>query len=218
MTCDVLHPQTHNALSRFLRYTGWLVFAALFGTCFTACQDRPTSLTVALNYSPSNTISNAWALPPNQGKIYILPVDDERKGDKTKIGENLEDPAKPVPVSSGLPAPTDWLHDTLGDILRNNGLNIVTNADDADLMMNVTLTVLWVNESDDYNGQITMIIKIQDKNGKVVFTATTSGQYELSGKSLSTANYNQVLSNALYAAVNRLLNTQGFQQSLVVGH
>jgi hypothetical protein len=218
MSRDAQHLQSRFTVSQLSRWTGWVLFAALFCTCFTACQDRPTSLTVALNYFPSNTISNAWALPPGQGKIYILPVDDERKGDKTKIGENLEDPTKVVPISSGLPAPADWLHDTLGDVLRNNGLNVVTSADDADLMMNVTLTVLWVNEADDYNGQITMIIKIQDKNGKVLFTATTSGQYELSGKSLTSSNYSQVLSNSLYAAVNRLLNAPGFQQSLVVGH
>ncbi len=218
MSRDGQHEQTRFTLSQLSRWSSRILIAALFCTCFTACQDRPTSLTVALNYSPTNTISSAWALPAGQGKIYILPVDDERKGDKTKLGENLEDPTKVVPVTSGLPAPSDWLHDTLGDILRSDGLNIVNNADDADLMMNVTLTVLWVNEAADYNGQITMIIKIQDKNGKVLFTATTSGQYESSGKSLNAGTYSEVLSNCLYSAVDRLLNTQGFQQSLVVGH
>ena len=218
MSRDGQHMQSRFTFSRLSRLSSWLLFGLLFCTCFTACQDRPTSLTVALAYSPTNTISNAWQLPPGQGKIYVLPIDDERKGDKTKLGENLEDPTKVVPVGSGLPAPPDWLHDTLGDILHSNGLDIVNNADDADLMLNVALTVLWVNENSDYNGQITMVIKVQDKNGKVLFTATTSGQYELTGKSLDPGNYNQVLSNCLYAAVNRLLNTQGFQQSLVVSH
>jgi hypothetical protein len=121
-----------------------------------------------------------------------------------------------VPVSSGLPAPADWLHDTLDDILHSNGLNVVSNADDADFMLNVELTVLWVNEESDYNGQITMVFKVQDKNGKVLITTTASGQYELSGKSLYADNYRQVLSNALYAAVNRLLSNPDFQRSLVV--
>jgi len=218
MSRDGQHEQPRFTLSQLSRWSGWVLSAALFCTCFTACQDRPTSLTVALNYSPTNSISNAWALPAGQGKIYILPVDDQRKTDKTKLGENLEDPTKVVPIVSGLPAPSDWLHDTLGDVLHSDGLNIVNNADDADIMMNVALTVLWVNEDADYNGQITMIIKVQDKNGKVLFTATTSGQYELSGKSLTAGNYSQVLSNCLYTAVDRLLNTPGFQQSLVVGH
>jgi hypothetical protein len=218
MSPDVQTVQSRFAFSKWSRWAGWAIFAALFCTCFTACEDRPTSLTVALNYSPTNTISTAWTLPPGLGKIYILPIDDERKGDKTKLGENLEDPSKVVPVNSGLPAPADWLHDTLGDILRNDGLNVVTNADDADIMLNVTLTVLWVNEESDYNGQITMVIKVQDKNGKVLYTATTSGQYELQGKSLSTANYNEVLSNSLYTAVNRLLSKPEFLQSLVASH
>ncbi len=216
MSRDAQHVQPRFALSQFSRRSVWVLFAAFFCSCLAACEDRPTALTVALEYSPTNTISNAWVLPPGQGKIFILPIDDERKGDKTKIGENLEDPAKPVPISSGLPAPADWLHDTLGDILHSNGLNVVSSADDADFMLNVELTVLWVNEESDYNGTITMVIKVQDKNGKVLITTTASGQYELSGKSLDAGNYRQVLSNALYAAVNRLLSNPDFQRSLVV--
>ena len=198
-----------------MRWCSWTFFAALFCGCFTACADRPDTLTIALDYSPTNTVSNSWTLPPGQGKICILPVDDQRK-DKSKIGENLEDPTKVVPIVSGLPSPTDWVHDTMAEILRNNGLTVVANAEDADVILNPALTVFWVNEDSEYHGRITLVIKVQDKNGKSVFSATSSGQYELSGHSLSPERYREVFSNSLYGAMNRLLTNAEFQQSLVV--
>jgi hypothetical protein len=190
-------------------------FAAvvLLSGLMTACGPRPTSLTVPLAFTPTENPSVAFTLPPGAGKVYLLPVDDPRP-DKAKIGENIQE-APAVPILAGTPSAADWVHDTTLDLFRNNGLNVVSSADDADVLITISLTTFWAKESPDYNAKVTELVKVQDKTGKDIWTGTVSGEAKNWGANLKADDYREVLSDSLENATLKLLANPDFEKSLV---
>lgn len=195
-----------------MRIRSTLTFVICCAFC-AACSEDITTLTVPLQYAPSQTTSASLTLPPGQGKIYILPVEDQRE-DKVKIGENQQK-AVAVPVISGVPGPADWVHDSLSDVLKGNGLTIVNSADEADLLLSVSLTTFWAKEDPNYEAQIVALVKVEDKTDKVLWSGTMSGTATYSGGSLKVEHYRQVLSDALYDAGNKLMANTSYEQALV---
>jgi hypothetical protein len=187
-----------------------LVFAGLI-----SCGQRPTSLNVPLEYKPTTAADLSVTLPVGQGKIYVLPVDDQRTiTDKKQIGENREKSVT-VPIMAGDVSAADWVHDSFTDILRRNGLTVVNNADAADLLLSISLTEFWGQEDPTYDARISALLKVQDKPGKVLWSGLISGDADYSGGSLDPQHYDEVFSNAMFNATNRLINNASFQQSLV---
>ncbi len=192
----------------------WGIFAVVLCGLLTACEDRPASLAVLLQYSPSSSVNNSVTLPLGQGKIYLMPIEDQRTN-KTQIGVNVEDPDQPVPIISDI-QPATWVHDVLAQTLSGNGLNLVSSADEADLLLNVGLSTFWVKEDSKYNARITLVVKVLDKQGTLRFNGNTSGQDQISARGLNPVTYNLMLSNALCNAMEHLLNNSDFMHSLVV--
>jgi hypothetical protein len=202
-----------NAI-RSLRVFPLLGVFAIVGMLM-SCQDRPTSLNVPLDYKPTTAADLSVTLPVGQGKLYVLPVDDQRTvTDKKQIGENREKPVT-VPIMAGDLSAADWVHDSFSDILRRNGLTVVNNADGADLLMNISLTEFWAQEDPTYNARISALLKVSDKTGKVLWSGLIAGNADFVGGSLDAQHYDEVFSNAMFNATNRLINNASFQQALV---
>jgi hypothetical protein len=215
---NAVHSSIVNAsrprLAALLRRALWTIAAAGFlGGLMTACEPRPTSLTVPLAYTPQETASVAFTLPPGAGKIYLMQVDDARQ-DKSRIGENNRQPTV-VPISVATRSVADWVHDTTLDLFRTNGINVVDNADDADLLVSITLTSFWARESPDYTAKVMEVVKVQDKSDRAVWTGAVSGDATGSDSELKVKAYQQVLSDALDSATLRLLANPEFEKALV---
>jgi hypothetical protein len=94
-------------------------------------------------------------------------------------------------------------------------MTVVNSADDADLLLSITLTTFMAKEDPNYEAQIVALVKVEDKSEKVLWSGTTSGNATYSGGSLKVEHYRQVLSDALYDAANKLLTNTEFEQALV---
>ena len=197
-----------------MKYTLITLSVLSLAACIIGCHSNVTSLTVPLEYRPTDEgAGGGLTLPP--AKIYVADVDDQRSNTQ-QIGENRED--KPIPVFPGDVSPTKFVRDALIEEFRNDGMNVVDSPDDADRIVNVSILKFFVTEMNTYDAEVTLKAKITDKSGNVVAAEIIGrGDDSTFGRSLSPDNYVQVLSNATAKAINYLVSKPDFVKALSTG-
>ena len=172
-----------------------------------------SSLDVPLSYRPTDTPEIHW----KQGqldplKVYLAPAEDLR-ADKHAIGVNLECSA-PVPISAAAGSdPAKFVHDVFAREMRAAGLLMVDDAESADRVVNLSLTRFWCDETRDYNGVVSVLVEVKNKNGKTLMREPVTGDSKRFGLSLSGENYNETFSDSTMEAAESMLNDATFQDA-----
>ena len=146
-------------------------------------------------------------------RAYLEPVNDKRDN-KDRVGENVEDEV-PVPVyAGGDTSPTDFVGNVIEQELKNFGVEFTDAPEAADRIITLDLNRFWVREDNNYQAEVRGVVTVKDKGGRVLWRGNVGGEGRTYGRSLNPINYNEAFSDATRGLVGSMLAQPKFQESL----
>jgi len=146
----------------------------------------------------------------SQVKLQVLPVTDVRT-DKVLLGQNREKtPYRKFTTRDDVPAFVT-LH--MQQLFADTGVAIVDSG--ATRVMKTDLVKCYVDETDQYRGEVVLDVNLTDSSGKTVWSGITVGTATNFGRSYKDENYYETLSDALARAIYQLLLNPEFEHALV---
>jgi hypothetical protein len=131
------------------------------------------------------------------------------RSEKALIGQNREDRvAKPVSTSGDVAA---FVTKQVVSLLDSVG---VTPAAEGDVVISTTLKRFFVVETNMYQGEVVLAVRVADSAGTVRWEAIVAGRSERFGRSYKTENYQEAFSDAVVDLVYKLLSAPGFAAAL----
>jgi hypothetical protein len=193
---------------------GAIAVAGLLGGCTNSSAPSGGPVVVPLAYAPEHAKESIrpypGTVPPT--RIYIGRIEDKREK-MDAIGVNLEH-ATPVQIVAGSD-PVGFFRQTLALQLRRAGLSVTEDPAQAERTITGDLTRFWVEESNNYQGDVAATIRVSDRSGAVRWEGAVTGHGENFGRSLSPENYSQTLSDAIVRLTyDSLLPNSEFQNAL----
>lgn len=176
------------------------------------CGKKVNSVTVPLKFRPTSQLDmNAFAGDLPDAILHIGTVNDVRDN-KEQVGENVEE-STPVPVFAAI-EPTEFIHDTMRDLLTKAGLKVTEDQGQADRILVTDAHRFWTKESNTYEAEVRATITVNDRSGRQLWKGMVNGTAERFGRSLKAENYQEVFSDATVNMVQGLLNNPGFRAAL----
>jgi hypothetical protein len=168
---------------------------------------------IPLVWSPTQSFAEFGAVDLNginNVKVQFNAFTDVRKNPPL-IAENHEkEPVRQVTTKDNVAAfVTDHVKETFGKA----GINVVDNG--GDVIVSGEIRDFFVNESDQYVGNITVYITVTNTSGKVLWQGIAGGGSTNFGRSYKADNYYETLSNAVLKLSSSMLNSPGFHSALV---
>jgi hypothetical protein len=143
-------------------------------------------------------------------KVQIDRLGDKR-GDRGFIGENSEkQPPRKVTTPDDVAA---FVTDHMKSLIKGAGLNVVDSGGTA--IVKGEVLQFFVEETDNYKGDVRLQISVTNAAGEVVWTGLTGGSSSRFGRSYKDENYYETLSDSLIEATYNLMKTPGFHDALV---
>jgi hypothetical protein len=137
--------------------------------------------------------------------IHIEALTDRRTKSASLIGENQENPAKPLPVTTTADVPA-FVTAHLVETLRGAGFNIVDTG--GDYVFSGELRDFFTAEGEVYRANVVVYGHLKSSKGKEVWHGIVHGRADNFGRSYKVENYYTAYSNAvLDAAYNLTINT-----------
>lgn len=191
-------------LKRFL-------FAALLVASGSAVASKNLS-NIPLVWSPTQSFAEFGAIDLNgiaNVKVQFNAFTDVRKN-PSLIAENHEkDPVRQVTTKDNV---ASFLTDHVKETFSKAGLNVVDTG--GDVIVSGEIRDFFVNETDQYVGNITAYVTVTDAAGKVLWQGVAGGGATNFGRSYKADNYYETLSNAVLKLSNSMLNSPGFHSAL----
>jgi hypothetical protein len=181
-----------------------LVIAATFGI-----QAHAALLTnVPLKWRPTSEL-RLGAMEMSQAPVQFDVFRDVR-ADKQTIGENREDPTpKPVTTTDDVGS---FVSTNMRGLFNNAGLKTVDS--NGAVTIKGEVTQFFVRETSLYRSEVTVHVSVVDRNGKVLYSGTASGEAKRFGRSYELEDYYEVLSDAIVNTVSSMLQSEQFQKAL----
>lgn len=146
-------------------------------------------------------------------------VEDGRKlADPAVVGQGTDDDDRNFPIKSESEV-VPYLKETMIAVAKNWGLK----ADPpADRVLTITVKRFFVDESNKalgslYKAEVKLAFTLQDGKGKTIDDGIADGDANRYGRSASTENYNEVLSDSLKDAFANVLSDPGLQAAWTSG-
>lgn len=188
-----------------------LLFAALLVASGSAMASKDLS-NIALVWSPTQSFAEFGAIDLNgigNVKVQFNGFTDVRKN-PALIAENHEkDPARQVTTKDNV---ASFLTDHVKETFGKAGLNVVDTG--GDVIVSGEIRDFFVNETDQYVGNITAYVTVTNAAGKVLWQGVAGGGATNFGRSYKADNYYETLSNAVLKLSNSMLNSPGFRAAL----
>jgi hypothetical protein len=105
-----------------------------------------------------------------------------------------------------------FVGDHLRETLQRAGLNTVDATGDVSISGEVRQ--FFVTEKSTYKGEISLLIRLKDGDGKELWSGIVTGDAARWGRSYSADNYCEVMSDMMLRAVYNLLSNAGFRAAL----
>ncbi|AIF48946.1 YajG family lipoprotein [Dyella japonica] len=189
------------------------VFVALLAASGSAMASKNLS-NIPLVWSPTQSFAEFGAIDLNgigHVKVQFNGFTDARK-DPALIAENHEkDPVRQVTTKDSVAA---FLTDHVKETFGKAGINVVDTG--GDVVVSGEIRDFFVNETDQYVGNITLYVTLTNATGKVLWQGVAGGGATNFGRSYKADNYYETLSNAVLKLSNSMLNSQGFHNALQV--
>ena len=184
------------------------VAIATLGTV--GCSTKPRGpVTVPLTFRPTDQL-NLGAAEGIMTKSASVVVED-RRDRKDQIGENTEKDV-PVPVFAGPPEPAEFVREALTRNLSASGVAVSQPGGTAERTILVGLTRFWVDEGSTYKANVAATVRVLPAGGgQALWEGQATGANTRFGRSLSTENYQESLSDATMQLCNKLLSDPGFR-------
>jgi hypothetical protein len=103
-----------------------------------------------------------------------------------------------------------WITQTLTDTFRDWG---TPSTSGADLVLQTEIVKLFVVEVDTYNAEVSMKFSLKRRDGSEVWTGIVGGSASRFGRSLKASNYQEVLSDAVFACYSKLWVDTSFREA-----
>ena len=171
-------------------------------------------LNIPLNWTPTSTFASMGAIDLS-GNIIATNIHFEALVDARQnpslIAENREKANKlrQVTTTSDVAA---FVTDHVRESLHAGGLNIVDGV--GDVTISGELRQFFVTETSTYQGEVSMLIHVNNSAGKEVWTGLVGGFAEHFGRSYKADNYYETMSDMVQRASYNLLSNQGFRDAL----
>jgi hypothetical protein len=187
------------------------VFVALLAASGSAMASKDLS-NIPLVWSPTQSFAEFGAVDLNgisNVKVQINGFTDVRKN-PALIAENHEkNPVRQVTTKDNVAA---FLTDHVKDTFTKAGLNVVDSG--GDVVVSGEIRDFFVNENDQYVGNVTVYVTVTNTAGKVLWQGVAGGGSTNFGRSYKADNYYETLSNSVLKLSNGLLSSQGFHSAL----
>ncbi len=187
------------------------VFVALLAASGSAMASKDLS-NIPLVWSPTQSFAEFGAIDLNgigNVKVQFNGFTDVRKN-PALIAENHEkNPVRQVTTKDNVAA---FLTDHVKETFSKAGLNVVDTG--GDVIVSGEIRDFFVNETDQYVGNVTVYVTATNASGKVLWQGVAGGGATNFGRSYKADNYYETLSNAVLKLSNSLLNSQGFHAAL----
>jgi hypothetical protein len=148
------------------------------------------------------------------GQMSQAPVQFEvfrdARADKHAIGENRED-EKPKPVTTADDVGA-FVSTNMRQLFDKAGMKTVDSGGAVTIKGEVTQ--FFVRETSLYRSEVAVHLTVVDRNGKVLYSGTASGEAKRFGRSYELEDYYEVLSDAIVNTVSSMLQSEQFQKAL----
>jgi hypothetical protein len=189
-----------------------LIALSLASTLLVGCAQTTPLLNQPLAWTPTNTLD--LGVTQSHGTPATVQFQDftDTAANPALIGENLEQ-AAPRQVTTADPVgPFVTRH--LQQLFTQAGY--VPGGTNADRVISGEVQRFFVRERNTYRGNVVLIVTVHDRSGKVLWRGTAWGANETFGRSYHIDNYQQVLSDSLIDAANKLLKNPDLRQALTI--
>lgn len=178
-----------------------------------AAQD-PLLLNQPLAWTPTNSLDLGIAQGQGSPATVRFETFTDTAANPQLIGRNVEQtPARPVTTSAAVgPFVTQHLQQLFAQAGYSPG------GATADRVISGEVSHFFVSESNTYQGSVILHVKVADESGKVLWQGTVDGTNETFGRSYHIDNYQQVLSDSLIDAANKLLKSPALRACLTMSH
>jgi hypothetical protein len=146
-------------------------------------------------------------------KLFVEVIDS--RDVKDQIGQNIEDSdIPPIKVLADVgDSPAEFVRKMFVEQLKDIGTPFAENAASAERVLSLRLTRFWAEEAPAYHGSVTIVAEVKDA-GKVVWRGALVGDSKRFGRSLSTDNYRETISDATVRAINNMLGEASFRAAI----
>jgi len=190
-----------------------LALIALLAVSSNAMASKELS-NIPLVWSPTQSFAEFGAIDLNgigNVKVQFNAFTDARKN-LALIAENHEkEPTRQVTTKDNV---ASFLTDHVKETFGKAGLDVVDSG--GDVVVSGEIRDFFVNETDQYVGNITVYVTLTNTSGKVLWQGVAGGGANNFGRSYKADNYYETLSNAVLKLSNSLLNSPGFHGALQV--
>lgn len=190
-----------------------LALVALLAVSSNAMASKELS-NIPLVWSPTQSFAEFGAIDLNgigNVKVQFNAFTDARKN-LALIAENHEkEPPRQVTTKDNV---ASFLTDHVKETFGKAGLDVVDSG--GDVVVSGEIRDFFVNETDQYVGNITVYVTLTNTSGKVLWQGVAGGGASNFGRSYKADNYYETLSNAVLKLSNSLLNSPGFHGALQV--
>jgi hypothetical protein len=188
-----------------------IVFTALLVASGSAMASKDLS-NIPLVWSPTQSFAEFGAVDLNgigNVKVQFNGFTDVRKNPPL-IAENHEKaPARQVTTKDNVAA---FVTDHVKDTFSKAGIHVVDSG--GDVIVSGEIRDFFVNETDQYVGNVTVYVTMTNQAGKVLWQGVAGGGANNFGRSYKADNYYETLSNAVLKLSNSMLSSQGFRSAM----
>lgn len=167
---------------------------------------------IPLVWKPTLTLAKAGAIDVtglSNVRLQVTPVTDARSG-SAFIGQNIE---KKEPRFVSTPENVAaFVNDHMKQLISGAGIPVV--GDGGSAILTTELQQFFVEEKDDYIGDVRANVTLTDRGGKILWTAVVNGTSSHFGRSYKAENYYETLSDSIQDLVLKLLQNPGFHSAL----
>lgn len=174
-------------------------------------EARETALSVMLTFVPTDTeevLEKRGVVPAGGPPFEIQLAVDTRPEPRNLIGENREKETR-VPVWARTPV-YSWISKTLAETFRDWG---TPHTPGAALVLYTEIVKLFVIEEHTYQAEAVMKFSLRRRDGAEIWSGVVGGAASRFGRSLKPDNYNEVLSDAVFACYSKLWTDTSFRDA-----
>ncbi|HEV2211430.1 MAG TPA: hypothetical protein VG167_21905 [Verrucomicrobiae bacterium] len=152
-------------------------------------------------------------LPVGVQAIYFEVIDERQERDE--IGQNIEDSDKPAikVVADDGDGPIDFIRKMMITQFQAIGIRVADKPEAAQRVVTLKLTRFWAEEAPSYHGTVAAAVEVKD-GSRSLWLGASAGESKRFGRSLSTDNYRETLSDATVHMINKILEQQGFRGAI----
>ncbi|WP_109126118.1 DUF4136 domain-containing protein [Dyella sp. C11] len=188
-----------------------IVLLAMLAVSGNAMASKDLS-NIPLEWTPTQSFAEFGAIDLNgigDVKVQFNAFTDARKN-PALIAENHEkEPVRQVTTKDNVAA---FVTDHVKDTFSKAGIKVVDNG--GDVIVSGEVRDFFVNETDQYVGNVTVYITLTNASGKVLWQGVAGGGATNFGRSYKADNHYETLSNAVLKLSNSMLNSPGFHGAL----